>query len=157
MIGDFGSFPEEVDVSGTDRQGNPKHGTEIHLSRKGNDLVRRLRDTAAQWAVTWNPPVKALFARLRADGQEDNLCLGHCLAKLLRQVFALWSKDCNFDPAFETPPTAAAESAANESVPNKSVPSELPVCEAKTFVGHPAQNKGTPQASKGGAPLEQGR
>jgi transposase len=173
LIGYFGVFPEEVDVSGTDRQGNPKHGTEIHMSRKGNDLVRRLLYTAAQAAVTWNPPVKALFARLRADGKEYNLCLGHCMAKLLRQVFALWTKDCDFDPDFEAPPKAAAESASNE----------LRACEAKTIVAHKnpdqprpdpvlwesqppgtnalrvsrnrAQKKGTPRASKGGAPLEQ--
>jgi transposase len=37
LIGYFGVFPEEVDVSGADRHGNPKQGTEIHKSRKGND------------------------------------------------------------------------------------------------------------------------
>ena len=36
------------------------------MSRKGNDLVQRLLYTAAQCAVKWNPPVKALFARLMA-------------------------------------------------------------------------------------------
>ena len=160
LIGYFGIFPEEVDVSGTDRQGNPKHGTEIHMSRKGNDLVRRLLYTAAQCAVIWNPPVKALFARLRADGKEYNLCLGHCMAKLLRQVFALWTKDCDFDPAFETTPKAAAESASNELILH-----ELPARETKTVEAantspplasrNPAQNKGTPQASKGCAPISQ--
>jgi transposase len=173
LIGYFGVFPEEVDVSGTDRQGNPKHGTEIHMSRKGNDLVRRLLYTAAQCAVTWNPPVKALFARLRADGKEYNVCLGHCMAKLLRQVFALWTKDCDFDPDFEAPSKAAAESASHE----------LRACETQTIVAHKnadlphpdpvlgesqqpgtnaprvsrnrAQKKGTPQASKGGAPVQQ--
>jgi transposase len=182
LIGYFGVFPEEVDVSGTDRQGNPKHGTEIHMSRKGNDLVRRLLYTAAQCAVTWNPPVKALFARLRADGKEYNVCLGHCMAKLLRQAFALWTKDCDFDPAFETPPKAAAESPSNESPSNESPSNESRTCETQTVVGHKnadqspdpfhltsqrpgtnaplvnrnrAQKKGTPQASKGGAPLEQ--
>lgn len=102
LIGYFGVFPEEVDVSGTDRQGNPKGGTEIHMSRKGNDLVRRLLYTAAQCAVKWNPPIKALFARQMADGKEYNVAVGHCMAKLLRQVFALWKKDEDFDPAFES-------------------------------------------------------
>ena len=46
LIGYFGVFPEEVDVSGTDPQGKPKAGTEIHMSRKGNDLVRRLLYTS---------------------------------------------------------------------------------------------------------------
>ena len=84
------------------------------MSRKGNDLVRRLLYTAAQCAVTWNPPVKALFARLRADGKEYNVCMGHCLAKLLRQVFALWTQDCDFDPDFESRPKPAVEPASSE-------------------------------------------
>jgi len=179
LIGYFGIFPEEVDVSGTDRQGNPKHGTEIHLSRKGNDLVRRLRYTAAQCAVTWNPPVKALFARLRADGKEYNVCLGHCMAKLLRQVFALWTKDCNFDPDFESRPKAAAESAANEPTDNEPTdneptanePTENEPTENEPTASEPtaseptaneptanerngAQKKGTPRASKGKAPVQ---
>jgi transposase len=112
LIGYFGVFPEEVDVSGTDRLGHPKRGTEMHMSRKGNDLVRRLLYTAAQCAVTWNPPVKALFARLRAEGKDYNVALGHCMAKLLRQVFAVWKKDCDFDPEFETrQPLEAAQDA----------------------------------------------
>ena len=153
LIGYFGVFPEEVDVSGTDRQGNPKHGTEIHMSRKGNDLVRRLLYTAAQCAVTWNPPVKALFTRLRADGKEYNLCLGHCMAKLLRQVFALWTKDCDFDPTFETQTKAAAESPASESPASESPASESPAL--SPLARHRAQKKGTPRASKGEAPLKQ--
>ena len=171
LIGYFGVFPEEVDVSGTDRQGNPKQGREIHMSRKGNDLVRRLLYTAAQCAVIWNPPVKALFARLR-DGKEYNVCIGHCMAKLLRQVFALWTKDCDFDPDFESRSKAAVESASHEP----------PACQTPTIVAHEnadsphadpvrwesqppgtnaprvspnrARNKGTPQASKGGAPVQ---
>lgn len=117
LIGYFGVFPEELDVSGTDRLGNPKQGTEIHMSRKGNDLVRRLLYTAAQCAVTWNPPVKVLFARLRAGGKDYNVAIGHCMAKLLRQVFAVWKKDCDFDPDFETRQQAepATESDVAES------------------------------------------
>jgi transposase len=103
LIGYFGVFPEEIDVSGTDRSGNPKQAIEKRMSRKGNDLVRRLLYTAAQAAVKWNPPVRALFARLRAGGKDYNTAIGHCMAKLLRQVFALWKKDCDFDPRFETP------------------------------------------------------
>lgn len=84
LIGYFGVFPEEVDVSGTDRQGNPKQGNQLRMSRKGNDLVRRLLYTAAQCGVKWNPPVKALFARQMAEGKEYNVAIGHCMAKLLR-------------------------------------------------------------------------
>jgi len=126
LIGYFGVFPEEVDVSGTDRQGHPKQGTEIHMSRKGNDLVRRLLYTAAQCAVKWNPPVKALFARLMADGKDYNIAIGHGMAKLLRQVFALWKKDEDFDPQFETRHETNSDDPANKS--------RSP--ETKTAVGH---------------------
>ena len=108
LVGYFGVFPEEVHVSGTDRRGHPKQGTEMHMSRKGNDLVRRLLYTAAQCAVIWNPPVKAQFARLRAEGKDYNVTLGHCMAKLLRQAFAVWKKDVDFDPEFENRPPAEA-------------------------------------------------
>lgn len=40
LIGYFGVFPEEVDVSGMDREGNPKQGTEMHMSRKGNEVYQ---------------------------------------------------------------------------------------------------------------------
>ncbi len=102
LIGYFGIFPEEIDVSGTDKTGHAKPGKSTRMSRKGNDLVRRLLYTAAQSAVKHNPPVKALFARLMANGKDYNTAIGHCMAKLLRQVFALWSKDCDFDKGFET-------------------------------------------------------
>ena len=102
LVGYFGVFPEEVDVSGTDRQGQPKRGTAFHMSRKGNDLVRRFLYLAAQSAAKWNPPVKALVTRLMAAGKSYNVAIGHGMAKLLHQVFALWTKDCDFDPQFET-------------------------------------------------------
>ena len=81
------------------------------MSCKGNDLVRRLLYTAAQCAAKWNPPVKALFVRLMAEGKDYNVAIGHCMAKLLRQVFALWKKDCDFDAQFET--RSSADSAPN--------------------------------------------
>jgi transposase len=129
LIGYFGVFPEEVDVSGTDRQGNPKRGTEMHMSRKGNDLVRRLLYTAAQCAVKWNPPVQTLFARLMASGKDYNVAIGHCMAKLLRQVFALCKKDCDFNPEFEI--RQQAEPATESDVTEANVAEEK-----KTAVGH---------------------
>lgn len=101
LIGYFGVFPEEVDVSGTDKHGNPKTGAIVRMSRKGNDLVRRLLYLAAQAAVRSNPAIKALFARQRAAGKEYKVAIGHCMAKLLRQVFGLWKKNVDFDPNFE--------------------------------------------------------
>lgn len=101
LVGYFGVFPEEVDVSGTDQQGRPRKGKTARMSRKGNDLVRRLLYTAAQCAARHNPPVRALFHRLVGEGKQYNVCIGHCMAKLLRQAFAVWKKDCDFDRDFE--------------------------------------------------------
>lgn len=135
LLGYFGVFPEEVDVSGTDRQGNPKTGTELRMSCKGNDLVRRLLYTAAQCAVQWNPPVKAKFAALKSSGKEYNVAIGHCMAKLLRQVFAVWKKDCDFDPEFESRPKPVSH------VTTAPVPTEKETTqeEEKTVVGHRIQ------------------
>lgn len=100
LVGYFGIFPEEVDVSGTDKQGNPKQAKCVRMSRKGNDLVRRLLYVAAQSASRHNPAVEALYARQCADGKHYNTVIGHCMAKLLRQVFALWKYDRDFDATF---------------------------------------------------------
>jgi len=138
LIGYFGVFPEEVDVSGTDRQGKPKAGKEIHMSRKGNDLVRRLLYTAAQSAVKWNPAVRALFARLMArpmaDNTKYNIAIGHCMAKLLRQVFGLWKKDCDFDPEIET--RSEAEPTIKAEVAETQATEETKTEETKKVVGH---------------------
>ena len=101
LIGYFGIFPEEVDVSGTDKQGEAKRGTCERMSPKGNDLVRRLLFTAAECASRHNPPVKAVYARQRAAGKHYKAAIGHCMAKLLRQVFALWKYDREFNSQHE--------------------------------------------------------
>jgi hypothetical protein len=119
LIGYFGVFPEEVDVSGTDKQGNPKTGSIVHMCPKGNDLVRRLLYLAAQAAVRSNPAIKALFARQRAAGKEYNVAIGHCMAKLLRQVFGIWKKDVDFDPNFERAANDVHQTPADETNPNE--------------------------------------
>jgi hypothetical protein len=98
----------------------PKQGTEMRMSRKGNDLVRRLLYTAAQCAIIWNPPVKALFARLRAEGKDYNVALGHCMAKLLRQAFAVWKNK----PAVEPP--GKVVTATDPSIPSSATNNKLP-------------------------------
>ena len=63
--------------------------------------MRRLLYTAAQSAARHNPAVRALYARQAAMGKPYNLIIGHCMAKLPRQVYAVWVKDEDFDPAYE--------------------------------------------------------
>ncbi len=91
----FGVFPEEK-TSGVDRAGNPLP-TVMRMSRKGNDLVRKCLWMSAMSAVTFNPAVKALYARLKQRGRRGDVALGHCMKKLVHQVFGIWTSGKPFD------------------------------------------------------------
>lgn len=132
LIGYFGVFPEEVDVSGVNKDGSPKMGKATRMSRKGNDLVRRLLYTAAQTAVKHNPPVRELFARLMAQGKDYNTAIGHCMAKILRQVFAVWTKDCDFDPNCENSGQKSTPTDVTVDTEKKQTPSSA----AESVAGH---------------------
>ena len=96
LVNYFGFFPEP-DSSGADQQGTPKPDHNRRMSAKGNDLVRGLLWMAAQSAIRWNAPIKALYARQRARGKRGDVALGHCARKLLHLVFALWKTNQPFD------------------------------------------------------------
>jgi transposase len=93
----FGVFPEE-NSSGLDKYGKPVPPGTMRMSRKGNDLVRKHLWMAALVALRCNPPVKALYARLRARGRRGDVALGHCMRKLLHQVFGIWTTGQAYDP-----------------------------------------------------------
>jgi transposase len=97
VINFFGIFPEE-NTSGTDKYGRPVPPGTMVMSRKGNDLVRRDLWNAAKTAILHNPPVRALYARQRAAGKRGDVALGHCMRKLLQQVFAVWKTNKPFAP-----------------------------------------------------------
>jgi transposase len=96
LISYFGVFPEDFS-SGVDKQGQPKSGRLKHMSRKGNDLVRKYLWNAAKSAIRHNPAVKALYQRLRARGARGDVALGHCMRKLLQLVWAVWKTGKPFD------------------------------------------------------------
>lgn len=106
LVGYFGIFPRQHD-SGTTPEGIAKANSQGRMCSQGNDLVRRLLYTAAQVAVKHNPPVRELFARQMQSVKHYNVTLGHCMAKLLRQVHAVWRKDEDFDPQYEHKAAAA--------------------------------------------------
>ena len=125
VIGYFGVFPEE-NRSGVDKQGNPLPPGTMHMSFKGNDLVRGYLWNAARTAIRYNPAVRALYLRLKAKGQRGDVAIGHCMRKLLQLVFAVWKTNRPFDAkhyAWENPqdtapasdPGTGATSAANEA------------------------------------------
>lgn len=119
LVGYFGVFPEE-NTSGVDRWGKPLPPGTMRMSAKGNDLVRAYLWNAAQSAIECNPAVRALYRRLRARGTRGDVALGHCMAKLLHLVHAVWTSGKPFDKQhypWEQQPTTEAVPAGTESVP----------------------------------------
>src|SRR5262249_21624470 len=96
LVNYFGAFPEE-DRSGVDKRGNPLPPGTLHMSRKGNDLVRSYLWNAARTAIRHDPAARALYRRLRAKGTRGDVAMGHCMRKLLHLVFAVWKTNRPFD------------------------------------------------------------
>lgn len=114
FVGYFGVFPEE-NSSGVDKFGNPLPPGTMHMSRKGNDLVRHYLWNAARSAILHNPQIRTLYCRLKAKGKRGDVALGHCMRKLLHLVYAVWKSNRPFDDkhvAGQTPGTAAQDAAA---------------------------------------------
>ncbi len=97
LVGYFGVFPQEA-TSGVDKRGRPLLPGTMRMSTQGNDLVRKYLWNAAKSACIHNPPVRELYRRLRSRGTRGDVALGHCMQKLLHQMFAVWRTDQPFDP-----------------------------------------------------------
>jgi transposase len=98
----FGVFPEERS-SGVDRDGKSLPSTSMHMSRKGNDLVRKYLWMSAMSSLTCNPVVIDLYARLKQRGWRGDVALGHCMKKLLHLVFGIWKSGKPFNPNHASP------------------------------------------------------
>jgi transposase len=96
LVNYFGIFPEE-NSSGVDKQGRPLPPGTLHMSRKGNDLVRGYLWNATRTAIRHNPAIRALYRRLKAKGKRGDVAIGHGMRKLLHLVFAVWKTDRPFD------------------------------------------------------------
>ena len=97
LVNYFGVFPEK-DRSGVDKHGHPLPPGTMHMSRKGNDLVRSYLWNVSLPAIRFNPAIRALYRRLKAKGKRGDVVIGHCMRKLLHLVFAVWKTDRPFDP-----------------------------------------------------------
>ncbi|GIW98907.1 MAG: hypothetical protein KatS3mg111_2240 [Pirellulaceae bacterium] len=89
--------------------GSSKRDAAMRMSRKGNDLVRKHLRMAAFSALKCNPQVKDLYARLRARGRRGDVALGHCMRKLLHQVFGIWTTGREYDPDYAGKQNAARQ------------------------------------------------
>ena len=155
VVGYFGIFAEE-NTSGTDPQGHPKVGRKLHMSRKGNDLVRKYLWNAAKTAIRHNPAVGALYRRLRARGMRGDVALGHCMRKLLHLVFAVWKTGKPFDPQHYPWHNAVAPTASDKKTvghnqglsPEKKVVATV----ASSINPEPCQSNRTPPSPHAHAP-----
>jgi hypothetical protein len=133
LVGYFGVFPEP-NTSGVDKEGNPLPPGTMRMSTKGADLVRRYLWNAAKSAIQCNPAVRALYARQRARGSRGDVALGHCMRKLLHQVFGVWASDQPYDEAASMPRrlAAAADQAGSSSAPTSVAAAAPPTSAEKT-------------------------
>ena len=127
LVGYFGVFPEE-NISGVDCEGNKLPPGTMHMSAKGSDLVRRYLFNAAKSAIQHNPAVRDLYSRLRAKGTRGDVALGHCMRKLLHQVFGVWASNEPFDE----------KKSLSRQLPGPEAPSTIP----------PAEDPGVPSETK---------
>jgi transposase len=127
LVGYFGIFPE-MNTSGVDRSGKPVPPGTMRMSAKGADLVRRYLWNAAKSAIRHNAAVRELYARLRARGARGDVALGHCMRKLLHQVFAVWVSN--------QPYCEAAAMLRQPELPVVPVEDPPSLPETKTAAGH---------------------
>ena len=161
VVGYFGVFPQE-NSSGVDRQGHPLPPGTMHMSRKGNDLVRSYLWNAARVAIRHNPAIRALYRRLRAKGKRGDVAMGHCMRKLLHLVFAVWKTNRPFDekhypwenPAETAVPTNPTSSSAGAINPANEKAGGHKRNKSATKVVTPASSnvEGAPSAVKSASP-----
>jgi transposase len=133
LVNYFGVFPEE-DRSGVDRHGRPLPAGTMHMSRKGNDLVRSYLWNVSRPAIRHNPAIRALYHRLKARGKRGDVVIGHCMRKPLHLVFAVWKTDRPFDPK-HFPWEGAGQTASSTETPGDHAVEATPSDNDKA-VGH---------------------
>ena len=67
------------------------------MSKKGNDLVRKMLYMSALNAIGTNPVLRSYYANHRANGKNGGTALGHCMRKLLHWIYAIWTTGKDFD------------------------------------------------------------
>lgn len=97
LVAYFGTMPIEVG-SGVERDGSARPAKRFVMSRRGNDFVRRYLWMAALSAISCNPAVRPLYARVVAKRPNRKAsAVGHAMRKLLHLVYAIWKTRKPFD------------------------------------------------------------
>ncbi|MFM8218923.1 MAG: transposase, partial [Planctomycetaceae bacterium] len=130
LVSYFGICPE-LNTSGVDKSGTPITRGQQRMSTRGCDFVRQMLWMAVLSAIRANPPIKTLYERQIAAGKSPSVALGHCMRKLLHQVFAIWKTNQPFDKCFQsrqrpTSPARIASVVIDQPALGDSVPSRVP-------------------------------
>jgi transposase len=140
LVSYFGAFPE-MRSSGFHKDGTPKE-PRMRMSTKGNDLVRGYLWNATCAAVRANPDVRALYRRKRSEGKRGDVAMGHCMRKLLNQVFHVWKTQRPYRPHVPATETAApaTKTAAGPKVVNATNRQEVTAASRKLKHGSASAN-----------------
>ena len=144
LVGYFGIYPVD-DESGT------RKGHKV-MSRKGNDLVRRILFMASLVGVRFNPVLRALYARKRSEGKNKMVALGHVMRKLLHLVYAILSKKEPFDPEYATKRSTSTQQ-QKENEPTEPQPSNKPEGK-RSSEGSEIQNTAEPSSEQDAEPTK---
>ena len=122
------------------------------MSRKGNDLVRRILFMASLVGVRFNPVLRALYARKRSEGKNKMVALGHVMRKLLHLVYAILSKKEPFDPEYATKRSTSTQQ-QKENEPTEPQPSNKPEGK-RSSEGSEIQNTAEPSSEQDAEPTK---
>ena len=81
----------------------------VGMSKKGRGELRAALYMAALSGIRWNPILKKLYARFRANGMKHYQAIGVVMHKLLRMVFGILSAKTAFDAAIDEKNTMNSE------------------------------------------------
>jgi transposase len=81
----------------------------VGMSKKGRGEVRAALYMAALAGIRWNPVLKKLYARFRANGMKHYQAIGVVMHKILRIVFGVLSSQTPFDGSIDEKNTMQAE------------------------------------------------
>jgi hypothetical protein len=126
-IGDIARFssPKQlVAYAGLDPEREQSGDQQIDkgISKQGNRRIRSILYGGVVAAIRGesNPPVRALYNRLRAKGKHQKTAEVACMRKLLAIVYGCWANGRWFDPTFEQRLKARQQSRSQKSDSEKS-------------------------------------
>lgn len=163
-IGDitrFESVAQLVAYAGLDPQWEESgdQRTEKSISKQGNRRIRSILYGCVTSALRSgdNPPVRALFDRLKEKGKHQKVAEVACMRKLLAIVYGCWSKGQRFDPTFEKRLKARQEEKAREERSDAQQPNEEPDPSAPVSRREAKRRKKAASPQKSGSSSDRGQ